>query len=145
MKIMLHSMRTHCCHSVCMCKCRLVHSWCAFNVHLCVLAYSSLFLPSIDNANLSFSSLIFCPPSLCALSTVAVKSSQWVFVQHAQRSFSNCWVELAESLPLPGSQQTIVNWLKRVWRAFEAFEGCVKGKSNVGWIHSQSHSQPDWS
>lgn len=139
-------MRTaHWCHSVCV---RAdAHLYIAGVPSVCIHVSKEcpcipLFLPNIDNANLSFSSLIFSPPSLCARSTVAVKSTQWVFVQRTQRSVCSCWVELAESLleTLPGAQQTIVNGLKRAKRAFEAFWGCVKGKSNVGWVHSQSHS-----
>lgn len=68
----------------------LVCLLCSFMCQRSVLAYSCLFLPNIDNANLSFSSLIFSPPSLRARSTVAVKSTQWVFVQCTQRSVCSC-------------------------------------------------------
>lgn len=63
---------------------------CAFTCQRSVLAHSSLFLPNIDNANLSFSSLIFSRPPLCARSAVAVKSTHWLFVRRTQRSICSC-------------------------------------------------------
>ncbi len=68
----------------------LVLLLCVFMCQETVLAHSSLFLPDIDNANLLFSSLISSSPFLRARSTVAVKSTQWAFVQCAQRSVCSC-------------------------------------------------------
>lgn len=84
-------------------------------------------------------SLSFRPPSLCAHSAVAVKSTQWVFVQCTLWSVCSCSVELAQSLfeTLPGSQQTTVSALEiKLW----CFCGSAKGTSEGGWVFIFSHT-----
>lgn len=85
-------------------------------------------------------SLSFRPPSLCAHSAVAVKSTQWVFVQYTLWSVCSRSVELAQSLleTSPGSQQTTVSGLKKkALMLFWFCKGKVRGRLS---IHIQSHT-----